>query len=38
LRGEGGSPDELLFRDKPLLIDIVLWILTALLVMYVLPA
>ena len=38
VRGEGGSPDELLFRDKPLLIDIVLWILTALLVMYVLPA
>ena len=38
VRGEGGSPDELLFRDKPLLIDIVLWIVTALVVMYIVPA
>lgn len=37
VRGEGGSPDELLFRDKPLLIDILLWVATILVVMYILP-
>ncbi|MGH2601610.1 MAG: decaprenyl-phosphate phosphoribosyltransferase, partial [Dehalococcoidia bacterium] len=24
-RGEGGSPEELILRDKPLLIDLALW-------------
>lgn len=38
VRGEGGSPDELLLRDKPLLVDIVLWGLTVFAVMYVVPA
>ena len=38
VRGEGGSPDELLLRDKPLLLDIVLWGLTVFAVMYILPA
>ncbi|MFN8532238.1 MAG: decaprenyl-phosphate phosphoribosyltransferase [Dehalococcoidia bacterium] len=33
-RGLGGSPDELLLRDKPLLLDVALWIGTSLLVLY----
>jgi 4-hydroxybenzoate polyprenyltransferase len=33
-RGLGGSPDELLLRDKPLLIDVALWIGVSLLVLY----
>ena len=37
VRGEGGSPDELLLRDKPLLLDIVLWGLTVFAVMYIVP-
>lgn len=28
-RDEGGSPEEILLRDRPLLIDIALWVLTA---------
>ncbi|MFN8482807.1 MAG: decaprenyl-phosphate phosphoribosyltransferase [Anaerolineae bacterium] len=38
VRGEGGSPDELLLRDKPLIVDIVLWGLTVFAVMYIVPA
>ena len=28
-RDEGGSPEEVLLRDRPLMIDIVLWLLSA---------
>jgi 4-hydroxybenzoate polyprenyltransferase len=33
-RGLGGSPEELLLRDKPLLIDVALWVGTSLFVLY----
>lgn len=32
-RGDGGSPEDLVLRDRPLLIDIVLWLLTAAVVL-----
>ena len=32
--GLGGSPDELLLRDKPLLVDVALWVGVSLLVLY----
>jgi 4-hydroxybenzoate polyprenyltransferase len=32
---EGGSPELLIIKDKPLLIDIFLWIVTAILILYV---
>ncbi len=35
VQGEGGAPDELLFKDKPLLLDIVLWGLTIIVILYV---
>jgi len=35
VQGEGGAPDELLFKDKPLLLDIVLWGLTIIIILYV---
>lgn len=38
VRGEGGSPDELVLKDKPLLIDFILWLIVVFLVMYVVPA
>jgi hypothetical protein len=31
---EGGSPELLIIKDKPLLIDIFLWIVTAILILY----
>jgi 4-hydroxybenzoate polyprenyltransferase len=31
---EGGSPETLIIKDKPLLIDIFLWIVTAVLILY----
>ncbi|MCK4233537.1 decaprenyl-phosphate phosphoribosyltransferase [candidate division WOR-3 bacterium] len=31
---EGGSPEKTLFTDKPLLIDIILWSITAILIIY----
>jgi 4-hydroxybenzoate polyprenyltransferase len=34
ITGEGGTPEDIVFRDKPLLIDIALWGLTALGVLY----
>ena len=33
-KGMGGSPDEVLFSDRPLLIDLGLWVLTAVSVLY----
>lgn len=33
-KGKGGSPEELIIKDKPLLIDIVLWIGSVVLVLY----
>ena len=35
VKGEGGAPDELLFKDRPLLIDIVLFSLLAGAIIYV---
>ena len=35
VRGEGGAPDELLFRDRPLLLATLLFSLIAILVLYV---
>jgi 4-hydroxybenzoate polyprenyltransferase len=35
IKGEGGAPEDVLFADKPLLLDIVLWGLTVIVVMYV---
>ena len=34
IKGEGGAPEDLLFADKPLLLDIVLWVLTVVLLLY----
>jgi 4-hydroxybenzoate polyprenyltransferase len=34
VKGEGGAPDELLFKDRPLLIDIVLFLLVAGFIIY----
>jgi 4-hydroxybenzoate polyprenyltransferase len=34
VRNEGGTPEDVVFKDKPLLIDIGLWGLTALAVLY----
>jgi hypothetical protein len=36
VRGEGSAPDELLFKDMPLLGDVVLWGLSAILILYIL--
>ncbi len=33
-QGKGGSPEELVLRDKPLLLNIVLWIGTVILIIY----
>jgi 4-hydroxybenzoate polyprenyltransferase len=33
-RDEGGNPTQLLLRDQPLLVDVLLWILTASLLLY----
>lgn len=34
VRGEGGAPDELVLRDRPLQVTILLWGLTAIILMY----
>jgi len=34
LRGEGGSPEDLILRDKPLMAAIVLWVATAVAIIY----
>lgn len=34
-RAEGGSPEALIIMDKPLLIDIFLWIVTVILILYI---
>jgi len=36
VKGEGGTPEELIFEDKPFLLTIVLWGLSAILIMYLL--
>ena len=38
IKGQGGSPDELLFRDKPLLISVVLWAASVIAILYVTSA
>ncbi len=35
VQGEGGAPDELLFKDRPLLIDIILFVLLAGAIIYI---
>jgi 4-hydroxybenzoate polyprenyltransferase len=37
IKGEGGAPDELLFKDKPLLLSIVLWVVSIGIILYILP-
>jgi 4-hydroxybenzoate polyprenyltransferase len=34
LKGKGGSPEEFIIQDKPMLLNIVLWILAVILVLY----
>jgi hypothetical protein len=34
-RNEGGQPEEILLRDRPLIIDIALWLTTAIVVLLV---
>jgi hypothetical protein len=36
VRGEGGAPDELLFKDIPLLLDVILWVVSAGIILYLL--
>lgn len=36
VRGEGSAPDELLFKDLPLLADVILWVLSVGIILYVL--
>jgi hypothetical protein len=33
-KGKGGSPEELVIKDKPLLLDIVLWIAAVIVILY----
>jgi 4-hydroxybenzoate polyprenyltransferase len=35
IRGQGGSPDELLFRDKPLLASVILWAVAVAAILYI---
>jgi hypothetical protein len=34
VKGEGGAPDELLFHDKPLLVDVGLWLVAVIAILY----
>ncbi len=34
LKGQGGSPEELIIKDKPLLLDILFWIVSVILIIY----
>jgi 4-hydroxybenzoate polyprenyltransferase len=36
VKGEGGTPEELILSDKPLLLAVLLWVLSAVLIMYLL--
>lgn len=38
VRGEGGAPDELLLRDPPLLVSVMLWGLAAVAILYLAPS
>ena len=38
VRGEGGAPDELILRDIPLFLDVVLWALAIVVILYTFPA
>jgi hypothetical protein len=35
ISGEGGAPEELVLKDKPLLLTVVLWGLTAVIILYI---
>ena len=37
VKGEGGAPDEVLFKDKPLLASVVLFVLATGVIIYVIP-
>lgn len=37
VKGEGGAPDELLFKDRPLLISVIVFVLAVGFIIYVLP-
>jgi hypothetical protein len=34
VRGEGGAPEDIVLKDRPLLIDVLLWGLTVVAVLY----
>jgi len=34
VREEGGTPEEIILRDKPLLADVLLWGLTVIVILY----
>ena len=36
-RGEGGSPEEVLLRDRPLALCVLLWVASAAAIMYIFP-
>ncbi len=38
VKGEGGAPDELILRDIPLLLTVILWTITVVLILYLFPA
>ena len=38
VKGEGGAPDELILRDLPLFLTVVLWVLAVVLILYLWPA
>jgi 4-hydroxybenzoate polyprenyltransferase len=37
VRGETAPPDEVLFKDRPMQIDVVLWALSVIVILYILP-
>jgi hypothetical protein len=34
MKGAGGSPEDVILRDRPLLFDVILWGLTSVLILY----
>jgi hypothetical protein len=37
VRGEGGAPEDVLLKDRPLQVDLVLWVVAVILIMYAEP-
>jgi hypothetical protein len=38
VRGEGGAPEEILLNDRPFLLDVTLWGVLVVILLYVFPA